>query len=271
MKNGMSVNENGTKSWYKDGKLHREDGPAVEYADGSKEWYIDGLLHREDGPAIEKANGDKMWYIHGVLHREDGPARERANGYKEWCIHGKKHRVDGPAIEGADGSKGWWVNGKRHREDGPAYEGADGSKEWWVNGKLHREDGHAYEEADGSKYWYLNGVEIRKYVVMQPETITLERIKKARNTEVRSIMIERYGWLRYIQDSEAKIIDARDNAIENTKEALFFVGELGNRLVVTCPTGRIFTLGVPNDTKTCEAAQQWLGNSTEEINVIGRT
>ena len=34
--------ENGDKEWYLNGKLHREDGPAVEYADGSKYWYLDG-------------------------------------------------------------------------------------------------------------------------------------------------------------------------------------------------------------------------------------
>ena len=40
-------------------KRHREDGPAVEYADGSKEWYLNGKLHREDGPACEYADGSK--------------------------------------------------------------------------------------------------------------------------------------------------------------------------------------------------------------------
>lgn len=31
------------KAWYINGKFHREDGPAVIYADGSKYWYIDGI------------------------------------------------------------------------------------------------------------------------------------------------------------------------------------------------------------------------------------
>lgn len=30
------------KSWYLKGKQHREDGPAVEWADGRKEWYRHG-------------------------------------------------------------------------------------------------------------------------------------------------------------------------------------------------------------------------------------
>jgi len=32
----------GTKEWYKEGKLHRVDGPAVEYNDGGKRWYYEG-------------------------------------------------------------------------------------------------------------------------------------------------------------------------------------------------------------------------------------
>ena len=53
----------GTKDWYLDGKLHREDGPAVEYANGDKEWYLDGKIHREDGPAVEWSDGYKAWYL----------------------------------------------------------------------------------------------------------------------------------------------------------------------------------------------------------------
>jgi hypothetical protein len=32
----------GTKLWYRNGGLHREDGPAVELADGTREWYRNG-------------------------------------------------------------------------------------------------------------------------------------------------------------------------------------------------------------------------------------
>jgi len=105
------IDEDGDKYWYNDhDEYHREDGPAVEYADGTKEWRINGELHREDGPAIEYANGDKQWWINGNRHREDGPAIERANGSKQWWKNHKLHREDGPAMEDADGSKQWWIN-----------------------------------------------------------------------------------------------------------------------------------------------------------------
>jgi len=31
----LEIDQYGTKFWYKNGKYHREDGPAVEYANGS--------------------------------------------------------------------------------------------------------------------------------------------------------------------------------------------------------------------------------------------
>ena len=56
---------NGTKKWYLNGKLHREDGPAVEYFNGTKKWYLNGKFHREEGPAVEYSNGTKKWYLNG--------------------------------------------------------------------------------------------------------------------------------------------------------------------------------------------------------------
>jgi hypothetical protein len=80
--------------------------------DGNKYWYLPDELHREDGPAIEYANSDKEWYLHGELHRENGPAVEYAYGHKEWLLHGKLHREDGPAVEYPDGTKLWWYHGE---------------------------------------------------------------------------------------------------------------------------------------------------------------
>ena len=60
------VDEKGTVRWYKDADctiLHKEDGPAVVYADGTKEWRQHGQVHRVDGPAIEWRNGSVEWWL----------------------------------------------------------------------------------------------------------------------------------------------------------------------------------------------------------------
>lgn len=64
-------------SYYLDGKLHREDGPAIEYHSGAQMWYRHGLRHREDGAAVIvgiRCVGARCvmgWYLHGRQYSED--------------------------------------------------------------------------------------------------------------------------------------------------------------------------------------------------------
>jgi hypothetical protein len=84
------VDDYGTKRWYLDDKLHREDGPAVEYTDG-RTWYLNGKLHRVDGPAMEYYNGSKYWFLNDKFHRTDGPAIELTSGTKYWFLNGVEY------------------------------------------------------------------------------------------------------------------------------------------------------------------------------------
>jgi hypothetical protein len=61
------------------------------YPDGTKCWYLNGKLHREDGPAVEWDNGNKWWFLNGKLHREDGPAIDWSDGTKKWCLNDKEY------------------------------------------------------------------------------------------------------------------------------------------------------------------------------------
>jgi hypothetical protein len=82
--------QNNLVEWFLDGKLHREGGPAHEWADGSRFWYLNGLRHRTDGPAHEWAAGTRSWWLNGRRHRTDGPACEWANGIREWYLNGDR-------------------------------------------------------------------------------------------------------------------------------------------------------------------------------------
>ena len=81
----VKVNDNGHKRWFLNGELHREDGPAIEYANGYKSWYLNGKYHREDGPAIECANGDKAWYLNGEELTEEQHKKATTNT-KEFTV-----------------------------------------------------------------------------------------------------------------------------------------------------------------------------------------
>ena len=81
------VNDNGDEYWeLPNGQVHREDGPAVTYANGTTFWIINGEYHREDGPAIIRSDGTKKWYANGKRHREDGPSIMWPDGSVDWYL-----------------------------------------------------------------------------------------------------------------------------------------------------------------------------------------
>ena len=67
----MHIEKDGTKRWWLHDKIHRTDGPAIEWANGTKVWYLNGRLHRTDGPAAEYSNGDTDWYLNGQHYSFD--------------------------------------------------------------------------------------------------------------------------------------------------------------------------------------------------------
>ena len=83
-----SVGIDGTRKWLKDGKLHREDGPAIIYPNGTEVWYLNGHRHRVCGPAITTYNGTQVWYKDGKMHREDGPSLITKSGAYTWWFNG---------------------------------------------------------------------------------------------------------------------------------------------------------------------------------------
>ena len=115
LKYHIDVDEYGTRRYYNvAGRLHRDNGPAVEYASGSKAWYQNGKRHRDVGPAVERMDDIMAWYQNGRRHRVDGPAIVHANGAQEWYHNGRRHRLDGPAIVHANGAQEWWINGTEY-------------------------------------------------------------------------------------------------------------------------------------------------------------
>ena len=71
--------------WYRNGKLHRTDGPAIIFyrKDGKtvffKDWFVDDKLHRTDGPAY-------------ITYCEDGKTVRS----EKWCINGNEIKVNDP-------------------------------------------------------------------------------------------------------------------------------------------------------------------------------
>jgi hypothetical protein len=67
----LSINSLGDKTWWLNGRLHRVDGPAIEFGDGTKSWFWHGRYHRVDGPAVEFISGGKQWWLDNNIYTFD--------------------------------------------------------------------------------------------------------------------------------------------------------------------------------------------------------
>lgn len=83
------IRQNGDIEYFRDDVRHRDNYPAILYADGGKEWWKDGVRHRFIYPAVELADGTMMWYHYGKLHRSlRRPAVIFSNGKTEYWEEG---------------------------------------------------------------------------------------------------------------------------------------------------------------------------------------
>ena len=84
-RNGFHIDANGTKRWFKNGKCHRDDGPAAIHLNGTEFWYKEGKWHRDDGPAVIKADGTQYWY------KDDLPYQPSAHDLMVWKMNERRN------------------------------------------------------------------------------------------------------------------------------------------------------------------------------------
>ncbi len=74
----------------------------------------------------------------------------------------------------------------------------------------HCADGPSHRWRDGWSLYHWHGTRIppgHEYLILAPEQITVAAIEAEQNTELRRVMIERYGAVRYFVDSGATIVE----------------------------------------------------------------
>jgi hypothetical protein len=70
-------------------------------------------------------------------------------------------------------------------------------------GRLHHADGAALAYPDGWSLFAWRGMPIPPEVAAELPTLTVERIRAETNAEVRRVMLEHFGFERYLRDSDA--------------------------------------------------------------------
>jgi len=72
----------------------------------------------------------------------------------------------------------------------------------------HCSDGPSHRWRDGWELYHWHGVAVTEQIVMQPETLTAQQIANEPNAEVRRVMIERMGAVKYLQQAGAELVNA---------------------------------------------------------------
>ena len=75
----------------------------------------------------------------------------------------------------------------------------------------HCAEGPSHQWRDGWSLYFFHGVaipEAQSHIITNPETITIAEIEAEQNAEIRRVMMERYGYERYIQDCDAEVVDS---------------------------------------------------------------
>lgn len=75
--------------------MKNEYAVEITVKDGSKRYYLNGIIHREDGPAVECVDGYKAYYLNGrLLTKTEWEKKVSTLEKKE--INYTSYEVDGP-------------------------------------------------------------------------------------------------------------------------------------------------------------------------------
>jgi len=74
--------------------------------------------------------------------------------------------------------------------------------------RLHNTAGPALAFRDGYAIYAVNGVIIPSWIIEEPEKLSPKIITSEKNTEIRRVMMQLYGWEKILSEVDAQLIDA---------------------------------------------------------------
>jgi hypothetical protein len=135
-------------------------------------------------------------------------------------------------------------------------------------GRLHRGDGPALSYPDGYGIHSWRGMPIPVEVVSQLATLTVKRIQAEDNAEVRRVMLEYFGFERYLRESGAKKQHADEFGtlwrVDIPGDEPLVMVEVINSTAEPDGSFRTYFLRVPPQTRTARGAVAWTFDLTEQ-------
>nr|WSX53071.1 hypothetical protein OG409_31615 [Streptomyces sp. NBC_00974] len=128
-------------------------------------------------------------------------------------------------------------------------------------GRLDRGDGPALAFPDGFALYAWRGMPVPADFLSELEALTPERIREEENAELRRVMLEHYGYDRYLAESGAEPVHRDDTGILwrmplPGDEDVVMV-EVVNSTPEPDGTSRTYWLRVPPDTRTARQGVAW--------------
>jgi len=134
-------------------------------------------------------------------------------------------------------------------------------------GNLHSHDSPAIRFRDGWEYYASHGVELPAWVIEHPERISVENIDNEDNVEIRRVMLELYGLDKYLEVSDAILVDKDDDPYIGTlwrkpqeDDEDIYMLEVRNSTPEADDSHKTYVLRVPPTMETALQANAWTFN-----------
>jgi hypothetical protein len=130
-----------------------------------------------------------------------------------------------------------------------------------VDGALHAPDGPAVSWPGAACYYFWRGMEVPKRLITEPEGLTAREIAVERNQELQRVMLERFGYDRFILELGAAPVQADEFGAlyripRRYREALALV-HVTNSTPEPDGTRKRYFLRVPPNVRTAREAVAW--------------
>ncbi|GHJ45211.1 hypothetical protein Cs7R123_25530 [Catellatospora sp. TT07R-123] len=135
-------------------------------------------------------------------------------------------------------------------------------------GRLHHGSGPALSYPDGFALYAWRGMPIPPDVAAELPRLTIERIRAEDNAEVRRVMLEFFGYDRYLRESKARELHRDETGIlwrvELPGDEPLVMVEVVNSTAEPDGSFRTYFLRVPPTTRTARGGVAWTFGVTEE-------
>ena len=126
-------------------------------------------------------------------------------------------------------------------------------------GRLHCTSGPAVAYPDGWGVYAWHGIRVPASAIQEPQSLTVSRIVKEPNTEVRRALRNLYGTARFLKDAGATVIsDSPSHGAKLLSLRIDGDPEDIRMAELTCPsTGEVYYERVPPTISNCDEALGW--------------